>query len=175
MSITMSRVVAGANKATFTIKPIRELVTRYVGDGHGWIDPFAGDSTLCEWRNDINPERGDNTTNHLDSLDFVNSVLSEERDLFRGVILDPPYSYRQVSEHYKSVGRHVTSLDTSNNFYNRVMNAVCDFVEAGGHAISCGWNSNGFGRRRGFEIVEVLLVAHGQHHNDTIITVEVKK
>ena len=30
------------------------------------------------------------------------------------------------------------------------------------------------GKNRGFEIVEILLVAHGGHHNDTICTVEKK-
>ena len=40
--------------------------------------------------------------------------------------------------------------------------------------ITCGWNSNGFGKNRGFEIIEILLVAHGQHRNDTIVTVERK-
>ena len=42
----------------------------------------------------------------------------------------------------------------------------------GGFCISFGWNSNGMGKNRGFEIVEILLVAHGGHHNDTIVTVE---
>lgn len=54
------------------------------------------------------------------------------------------------------------------------MNAICDKIVPGGLAISCGWNSNGFGRNRGFELVRVLLVAHGQHHNDTIVIVERK-
>lgn len=30
------------------------------------------------------------------------------------------------------------------------------------------------GLKRGFEIVEILLVAHGSNHNDTIVTVEKK-
>ena len=94
---------------------------------------------------------------------------------FAGVIFDPPYSYRQVSEHYKSLGMKATALDTSANFYNRVMNAICDAIQVGGYAISCGWNSSGFGKNRGFEIVEILIVAHGaSHHNDTIVTVERK-
>lgn len=33
---------------------------------------------------------------------------------------------------------------------------------------------NGIGKTRGFEIVEILLVAHGGNHNDTIVTVERK-
>lgn len=91
-----------------------------------------------------------------------------------GVLFDPPYSYRQVSEHYKEIGLKARSIDTSSNFYNRVMNAICDKIKPGGYAISCGWNSNGFGENRGFEQIEILLVAHFQHHNDTIVTVEQK-
>ena len=37
-----------------------------------------------------------------------------------------------------------------------------------------GWNSNGVGKVRGFEIIEILLIAHGGSHNDTIVTVERK-
>jgi hypothetical protein len=169
---------AGASKETFSIKPIRELVQRYVGDGEDWLDPFARNSHLCELTNDINPETEADW--HLDALDFVRLCVMGTPEYgskaFRpaGIVLDPPYSYRQVSEHYRAVGRRVTSLDTSYNFYNRVMNAVCDAIRPGGHAISCGWNSNGFGPRRGFFPVELLVVRHGQHKNDTIVLVEEK-
>jgi hypothetical protein len=37
-----------------------------------------------------------------------------------------------------------------------------------------GWNSSGIGIKRGFELIEVLLVCHGGSHNDTIVTVERK-
>jgi len=40
--------------------------------------------------------------------------------------------------------------------------------------ISFGWNSGGIGKTNGFEILEILLVAHGAH-NDTICTVERKR
>lgn len=36
------------------------------------------------------------------------------------------------------------------------------------------WNSGGFGKNLGFEMIEILLVPHGGHHNDTIVTVERK-
>lgn len=55
------------------------------------------------------------------------------------------------------------------------MNPICDKIKVGGYAISFGWNSNGFGKNRGFEVIEILLVSHGGHHNDTICTVEMKK
>jgi hypothetical protein len=118
--------------------------------------------------NDHNPEMP--AQYHLDAEVFCRQLSGS----YRGILFDPPYSYRQISEHYRLVGRKPTALDTSNRFYNRVMNAICDRITPGGYAISCGWNSNGFGPHRGFELVEVLLVAHGQHRNDTIVTVERK-
>ncbi len=43
-----------------------------------------------------------------------------------------------------------------------------------GIVISFGWNTNGIGKTKGFEIIEILMVAHGGSHNDTICTVERK-
>ena len=40
--IKISRVWAMPSAWTFTIKPIKELLKRYVGDGKDWIDMFAG-------------------------------------------------------------------------------------------------------------------------------------
>jgi len=154
---------------TFTIKPIKELLSRYVPeDGKGWVDPFAGDNSPAEFTNDQHPDR--KAKWHMDSEEFCKTMQGP----FNGVLFDPPYSYRQVSEHYKEVGKKARSIDTSANFYNRVQNAICDKIVHGGYAISFGWNSNAFGKNRGFEQIEILLVAHGGHHNDTICTVERK-
>lgn len=157
---------------TFTIPPIRDLLLRYVGDGKGWVDPFAGDNSPAEFTNDQHPDR--KATFHMDSEVFCEFIQERENRLFKGVLFDPPYSYRQVSEHYKSLRRKARSLDTSANFYNRVMNAICDAIEPGGYAISFGWNTNGFGKKRGFEQIEILIVAHGGRHYDTLCTVERK-
>jgi len=53
----INRVWAMPNKWTFTIKPIAELLARYVGDGKGWVDPFAGKNSPAELCNDLNPFR----------------------------------------------------------------------------------------------------------------------
>lgn len=164
----ITRAKAQPSAWTFSIKPIRHLVHRYVGDGRAWVDPFAGKHSPAEITNDLNTER--QTTYHMEAVDFCKMLEGE----YAGVIFDPPYSYRQVSDHYAENGLKASALDTSYQFYNRVMNAICDKVRLGGLAISCGWNSNGFGRRRGFEIIEILIVAHGQHRNDTIVVVERK-
>ncbi len=168
-SPVIHRAKAQPNRWTFTIPPIRELVARYVGDGRGWVDPFAGMNSPAEYTNDFNPETPARW--HLDAEVFCKTVCT---GTYQGVLFDPPYSYRQVSDCYKFVGLKATMLDTSYRFYNRVMNAICDRIVPSGYAISFGWDSNGFGINRGFELVEVLLVAHGQHHHDTIVVVERK-
>jgi hypothetical protein len=44
-----NRVRAGPNAQTFKIKPIAELLLRYVlNNGDGWVDPFAGDNSPAE-------------------------------------------------------------------------------------------------------------------------------
>lgn len=163
-----TRVFATASAWTFTIPAISSLLARYVGDGTGWADPFSGENSPAEHTNDHNSERP--TKYHMDAADFANFIPGP----LLGVLYDPPYSYRQIKEHYQGMGIRPTSLDTSANFYYRVIDALAPKVAAGGYAISFGWNSNGFGESKGFDIVEILLVAHGLHHNDTIVTVERK-
>lgn len=168
-SVLCRRVQSAACARTFTIPAIRDFVMHYVGHGVKWFDPFAGDNSPAEITNDIHPDR--KTQFHLDAFDFVAREITGQMS---GVIFDPPYSYRQVSEHYKEVGRKATQLDTSYNFYRRVMVAAAARIRIGGIALSFGWNSNGFGKSLGFEKVEILLVGHGGHHNDTICLAERK-
>lgn len=156
------------NKWTFEIPPIRKLIYKYGGDFKGWIDPFAGMNSPAEIRNDINPDMP--AEFHIMAEDFVKQLKNQ----INGCLFDPPYSYRQVKEHYESVGLKPTQLDTSTNFYNRVKKPAGNLIKVGGHAICFGWNSNGFGKGNGFEIVEILIIAHGGHHNDTIVVVERK-
>lgn len=169
--IKMSYAKAPPCKWTFKIAPIKELVERYVGDGMSWVDPFAGKSRYAHYRNDINVEMGQPFCMLADSFC---EYLTIGDSGFDGILFDPPYSYRQVTEAYSKAGLKATSIDTSNNFYNRVMNAICDKIRPEGYAISFGWNTNGFGVNRGFRPVEILVVAHGQHHNDTLVVVERK-
>lgn len=169
----MSHARAAPSATTFTIKPIRQLLERYVQlPQAAWIDPFAGDNPLgLQWTNDHNPTMP--TLFHKDAEAFC--IMARQYRMFDGVLFDPPYSYRQISEHYKFMGMKASQLDTSTNFYNRVMNAICDAIVPGGYAISFGWNSNGFGKARGFQPIELLVVAHGSHHNDTLCLVEQKQ
>jgi hypothetical protein len=156
---------------TFKIPPIAALIKRYVGDGKGWVDPYAGNNSPAEFTNDHNPDT--KAEYHWEAGDYC-EMLAQCPRLFSGVLYDPPYSRRQVSEHYKVLGKKATMLDTSDQFYNRVKNPICDKIMPGGYAICFGYHSNGFGQRRGFELIEVMLVPHGSYHYDTIVTVERK-
>lgn len=164
----INRVWAMPNKNTFSIEPIGKLIGKYVGNGKGWIDPFARDSNIAMITNDINP----NTTAlfHLHALDFIQQLPGNSYD---GVLFDPPYSLRQVKECYDGIGIDM-SFDDSKMFPTNVKNLIAHKIKPNGIVICCGWDSVGFGKKRGFELIEILLVCHGGRHNDTIVTVERK-
>ena len=151
------------SKWTFTIKPIKELLSRYVGDGRGWVDPFAGMNSPAEFTNDHNPAM--QAEYHMEAVEFCNQLDGK----YKGVLIDPPYSNRQVSEHYKFLGMQATQMDTTTNFRSRVFDAIRSKVD---YAITFGWNTNGLGKGRGFECIEILIVNHGGSKNDTLVTVE---
>ena len=167
--IKMERKWAMPNQWTFKIKPIAELIKRYTIDGKGWVDPFAGKYSPAEYRNDLNPEI--QVESHLDATEF----LKRTHDYFDGGFYDPPYSLRQIVECYKGFGQTVDKKWATTKFNSDVKTLLADRIKPNGFAISCGWNSIGLGKARGFKIIEILLVSHGGSHNDTIITVEQKK
>ena len=154
------------NKWTFQIPPIADLLAKYVGDGKGWIDPFAGMTSPAEFTNDLNPNTP--TKYHLDALEFLNQLNGYK---YAGVLFDPPYSLRQIKELYDSIGKPVNGLELN---FGDLREAIKDKIQLDGLAISFGWNSIGMGKTHGFEIIEILLVCHGRAHNDTIVTVERK-
>lgn len=159
----INRVWAMPSSETFTIKPIRELVNRYMGDGI-WVDPFCRNSIFkdrCSLTNDLNPKFS--ATHNMDALDFLKSLPANSAD---GVLFDPPFSPRQVKEAYQGFG----PCDTTRRFYSSRKFEAARIIKAGGIAIVCGWNSLGLGRKNGMEIEEILMVNHGDQ-NDTIVTV----
>lgn len=159
------------SKNTFKIPPIRDLLIRYVGDGKNWIDPFAGDNSPAEITNDLNPDK--QTKFHLHALEFANLMISEGMK-FTGCLFDPPYSLHQVKECYDNIGcLDYMGIDVTHFPYN-IKRAIAPMIIPNGIVISFGWNSIGFGKSLGFDIVEILLVSHGRFHNDTIVTVERK-
>jgi len=155
------------NKNTFSIAPINHLIRHYL---HGKsIDPFANINKLAMITNDIDPDY--QTNYHMDAHEFVKMFDSEDIDC---VLYDPPYSARQVSEVYTKMGKTVNMETTQASFWANLKQEIGRITKIGGIVIGCGWNSGGIGKKYGFELIEVLLVPHGGHHNDTIVTVERK-
>ena len=172
MTIQFSRCFAMPNAETFSIRPIGEFVRRYLADAKVSVDPFARNRDWATHTNDIN--RNTTAQAHMDAEEFL-TYLTERGVVADLVLFDPPYSPRQVSEHYKAAGREVTAEDTQNGrLYKRVRNAIDRIIRPGGVVLSFGWQSIGMGLARGYLPLEILLVPHGGGHNDTICFAEKK-
>ena len=157
------------NANTFNIIPIRKFIQTYNFIGAESIDPFANKCRIAKITNDLDPEMG--TTYCMDALDFITQLKDNSVDL---VLFDPPYTQRQVSEHYKRLGKTVTMETTQSTFWSNLKNEISKKVKTGGVVLCFGYNSGGIGSSRGFKLNEILLVAHGGNHNDTICTAESK-
>lgn len=172
MLMQFSRHFAMPNAATFDIKPIGEFVRAYLACSKVSVDPFARDRDWATYTNDINPAR--KAANHEDAEDFLQGLArsSVRADL---ALFDPPYSPRQVAEHYREAGVAVTQESTQNgHLFKRVRDALDEIMLPGGVVLSFGWQSAGMGTGRSYELLETMLVAHGGGHNDTICIAERK-
>lgn len=163
----INRVWAMPNKNTFDIKPINDLINKYAFGTI--IDPFANKNKIGTITNDLDEQY--DTNYHMDALDFLKMFNDEIIDT---VLYDPPFSPRQVSECYKKLGKSVNMETTQASYWSKQKEQIGRIVKSNGIVITCGWNSDGIGKKYGFEIIEILLVAHGGWHNDTIVTVERK-
>ncbi len=166
----INRIWAMPNSNTFKIKPIKEFVERYIEGATVIVDPFANNCKYGTITNDLNPDY--NTDYHMDALDFLKQIETESVDV---VLYDPPFSLRQVVECYKNFGVTVTKEMTQSTWRSKHLDEIQRILKPGGIALCFGWNSNGVGKTRDFEMTEVLLVPHGGSRNDTICTAEVKR
>jgi len=167
----INRKWAMPSKNTFDIKPIKDIVERYVEQsGPTTIDPFANKNRIAKHCNDLDPQY--KTEYCMDALEFLKQFEENSVDL---VLFDPPYSPRQVSECYKSLDMTVNMQTTQSSFWGNLKKEIDRITKKDSIVITCGWNSGGIGKTKGFEIKEILMVAHGGWHNDTIVTVEKKK
>ena len=165
--IKINREWAMPNSNTFSIKPIRELIERYLSGTI--IDPFANQNKLATITNDLDPQY--NTDYHMDATEFLKMLDNNSADV---VLWDPPYSPRQIMECYKKFNMTVNMQTTQASYWSKQKEQIARIVKPNGIVITCGWNSGGIGKKYGFKIIEILLVAHGGWHNDTIVTVERK-
>ena len=148
----ITRMWAMPNKRTFEIPPIKMLIDEHIPIFDDFpkevLDPFP-----FEYRED--------------ATKFLESIKDNS---FEYAVFDPPYSPRQLKECYKGKGEY----DTKSSTWSKWKDLLTKKIKKEGIVISFGWSTNGLGKNRGFEIIEILLVAHGGNHNDTICVVEEK-
>lgn len=174
METKITRVFSMPNSKTFSIKPIRELISRYMNDEMIACDPFVGDALKVfpgiKFTNDLDPDKP--ADSHMDATEYLKTLPDNSVDL---LLYDPPYSPRQVSESYKKMKMPINKETTQSSYWSKQKDEIARILKGDGVCISFGWNSNGVGIKRGFDMEEVLLIFHGGAHNDTIVTVERKR
>lgn len=168
-TIIIKREWAMPNKNTFDIKPIKNLIHKYVPNNGITIDPFANKNRIASITNDLDAQY--DTDYNLDAIEFLKLFNDKSVDM---VLYDPPFSPRQISECYKMLDKTVNMQTTQSSYWANQKKEIGRIVKSKGIVITCGWNSGGIGKNNGFKIVEILLVPHGGWHNDTIVTVEKK-
>lgn len=178
----MNRAWHMPNRNTFSIKPIKDIIIKYIQEQNPDIilDPFANNNNIKNLIESVS-NKSSYITNDLDAShscdynleasDFLNLFDDNSIDF---VLYDPPYSNRQISEVYKKINRVVSIQDTQSSYFSKFKKQIKRIVKKDGIVISFGWNSNGIGKCNDFEIIEILIVAHGAAHNDTIVTIERK-
>lgn len=147
---------------TFKMKSVQQIFEKYQV-GQGWADPFAGENSPAQFANDI---EGRGNQYQMDALEFLKSIPDNS---VSGVLFDPPYSVEQCLRRYTpkqggTAGRA--------EYWAKCKDEIKRICKQGATVISFCWDSTGMGKKRGFEIVEILLICHGACHNDTIVTVE---
>ena len=152
------------------LSPSKSLLKQRFTEGGVIVDPFANECKYGTLTNDLNPEF--DTDCHKDALEFLKGIESSSVDL---VLYDPPYSISQASEMYKSYGKDKLEVNVANmKYWALCKDNIARILKRNGRVICCGWNTNGLGKGRGFEMTSILIVAHGGSKNDTLVTLEYK-
>ena len=142
----------------FSISKIRSLLNTYIRRAHESYqgdflacDPFARNSfTLKETNfitNDMNPEF--ETDHNLEFQDFAKLMKTLDKR-FHLVFFDPPYNLTLLKKHYDGIGKDLKRWQT-HSMWGKGKDILARQVVHGGIVISFGYNTKGFGAKRGFE------------------------
>lgn len=141
-------------------KEIDRMMWRTEGAGLA-IDGFARESFVndleCFITNDLNPEF--NCDYNLEWKDFAEHINTRTKAGFRGpdlVFFDPPYSLRQLKDHYDGIGKDLELWQT-HNMWRAGKDAMAEVMPVGSRVVSFGWTTAGFGAKRGFDKVAIYV------------------
>ena len=167
-----SRHWAMPSADTFDVQPIGNFVKRYLRDSRVSVDPFARNKRWATHTNDLNPETA--AEYHMSALEFLQMLKARnvQADL---IIFDPPYTLHQVKQCYESIGKSFMLDDAQQaGVWSREKELCYDLLTVGGIFLHFGYHSNGMGKARDTQLEEMLIVAHGGNHNDTLCIAERK-
>lgn len=166
----IEKIWAMPNGQTFKIKPIRELLEKYIVGDMEIVDPFAGrwGNSPGTITNDLDTEAP--TTHHMCALEFCKSLETGIADVF---LYDPPYSISQATQLYKGFGASYHRPHMM-DYWAKIKTEAERILKPDGIAICMDWSAMGLGKNRGFEMIELLVVPHGGSKNATLVTVEKK-
>lgn len=144
----IERVWAMPKQDVTRIKAVNQLLVEECGD-RDVIDPFHPQ------------EQGY-------ALDRLRSLPTDSQ---QAVLLRPPTSFQQAADYIRS---HGMKWDGRTTWWATLKDEVSRVTATGAVVISVGWDSNGLGKQRGFTTERIMLVGHGSHWHDSIVTVERK-
>ncbi len=150
------------NKYTFKAPKVLKWLQEYTKNKIV-LNLFSGPTFIgncTEIRNDIDNNMP--ALYHQDALDLVKELVSYH-DCYDRIVLDPPYSYRKSMELYNG---------HRNSRFKRLLDELPKILTEDGKVITFGYHSSVMSNKRGFKIVEILLISHGGAQHDTIATVE---
>tara|TARA_R100001163_G_C5038720_1_gene177326 strand:- start:366 stop:926 length:561 start_codon:yes stop_codon:yes gene_type:complete len=160
-------------------KSIRELSAATERHALRVCDPFANNSFTTRPKqgvhfttNDLNKDMP--TLFHMEANDF-GEMCKEHNMKFELLLWDPPYNLSQLKRQYESIGVELEQWQTRNPF-GRAKDALADCIPLGGHVISFGFGSRGFGDYRGFKKIAIYnLQPSGTEYRYNIQVVVEKK
>ena len=138
-------------------REIDKMMRRTDGKGLG-VDPFARESFTNSIENFITNDLNEEFDCHY-NLEFkhfakqlrlrVDHFGLQKVDL---VFFDPPYSLRQLKDHYDGIGKDLELWQT-HNMWKEGKDHLAAIMPVGSRVVSLGWTTAGFGKKRGFEKV----------------------
>lgn len=185
MSLIMTHRITNITNTPFDNLHIRKFIEdeiRALNDTHGLervikiCDPFAREGFVGKLpnciSNDLNPEF--DTDYNLEFKDFAR-VMHMKKMAFDLVVFDPPYSLRQLKEHYDGIGKDLKLWQT-HNMWGEGKNMLAHHMPVGSVVISLGWTTYGFGRKRGFQkkAVHVLEQTAREDRYSLFVVIEEK-
>jgi hypothetical protein len=103
----------------------------------------------------------------IDTYERTRSMLP----ILDGLLFNPPITFAQAAAYHRAVGYR---WDGRSSWWSGMKDKAADLIRAGGKAICISWDSTGLGISRGFIMERLLIVNHGGHWHDSIVTVERK-